>query len=420
MRSLDVGVIGAGTAGCAAAIFLARAGHRVTIYERVARPTAVGAGITIQPTGLHVLAALGLHEAILGRGSRIERLACATRNGRSLVDLAYRRVDASSFGLGLHRGVLFEALFAAAEGAGARIAAGVSVAELRRVSRRWSMIDDAGHAHGSHELVVVADGARSRLRDRAGTHKQVTPYPWGALWAVVPDHRVALDPDDPNTRAIVQVADGNRRFLGLLPTGLGPLGTTPLVSIFWSIRASEVDAWRARGITAWKDEARALMPEAAPLLDEVHAEEEMLFAGYFDVVMNRWATRSVVYLGDAAHATSPQLGQGSNLALWDAMVLAAVLDTEPRDLACALDAYVRARRAHLAFYQFATRWLTPFFQGDASALGAMRDVAMPLVGRIPFFERTMTRVMMGTANGFLGASIDMPSRIPPQSVEIRP
>ena len=63
MRALDVGVIGGGTAGSAAAIFLARAGHRVTVYERVEKPTAVGAGITIQPTGLHVLCRLGVYSS---------------------------------------------------------------------------------------------------------------------------------------------------------------------------------------------------------------------------------------------------------------------------------------------------------------------------------------------------------------------
>ena len=61
MRWLDVGIIGGGTAGSAATLFLARAGHRVTVYERVASPGAVGAGITLQPTGLHVLCRLGLY-----------------------------------------------------------------------------------------------------------------------------------------------------------------------------------------------------------------------------------------------------------------------------------------------------------------------------------------------------------------------
>ena len=113
MRMLDIGVIGSGTAGGAAAVFLARAGHRVTVYERVPSPGAVGAGITLQPTGLHVLHRLGLHAHVVSRGARLERLLCESRARRPLVDLTYATVDEGLFGLGLHRGVLFDALFGA-------------------------------------------------------------------------------------------------------------------------------------------------------------------------------------------------------------------------------------------------------------------------------------------------------------------
>ncbi len=58
-RPLSVGVIGCGTAGSAAALFLARAGHAVTLYERVAVPGPAGAGIVLQPSGMAALAALG-------------------------------------------------------------------------------------------------------------------------------------------------------------------------------------------------------------------------------------------------------------------------------------------------------------------------------------------------------------------------
>ena len=144
-----------------------------------------------------------------------------------------------------------------------------------------------------------------------------------------------------------------------------------------------------------------------PVLEQIEDVEQVLFAAYHDVVMHRWATRNVVYLGDAAHATSPQLGQGCNLALWDAMVLADALAAEERELACALDRYSRARADHLAFYQLATRWLTPFFQGDAALLGALRDAAMPLLGRVGVTNRLMTRSMLGVVDGFAGRMLPL-------------
>jgi 2-polyprenyl-6-methoxyphenol hydroxylase-like FAD-dependent oxidoreductase len=116
--------------------------------------------------------------------------------------------------------------------------------------------------------------------------------------------------------------------------------------------------------------------------------------------MPRWHGGRLVFLGDAAHATSPQLGQGCNLALCDAAALADALATFPA-IEDALSAYTEARRAHLAFYQLATRALTPFFQSDAMVLGGLRDWLMPLATRLPFVRREMIRSMAGTKTGWL-------------------
>lgn len=397
MRALDVGIIGCGTAGSAAAVFLARAGHRVTVYERVASPSPVGAGITLQPTGLHVLSRLGLYSYVVARGARIERLLCETKKRKPIVELAYATVGDGLFGLGLHRGVLFEALFGASRAErNVTIKTGIEVVDLARAEKkgRWThLVDVTGERYGPHELVVVADGARSQLRDDSSASKRVTPYPWGALWFV------GRATEDSST--LHQIVDGNRTFLGLLPTG------QRLVSLFWSIRADRVKAWRERGLGAWKAEVLAIGEEAMPILDQIVDEKQLLFAAYHDVVMHRWHTRNVVYLGDAAHATSPQLGQGCNLALWDAMELHDALAEEKTDLARALAAYSRRREEHLAFYQTATRWLTPFFQGDAEVLGNLRDVAMPLMGKLAPFRRVMTLTMLGVLDGFFGRTLTL-------------
>lgn len=418
---LDVGIIGAGTAGSAAAILLARAGHRVTVYERVAVPGPVGAGITLQPTGLHVLCRLGLYPYVVARGARLRRLHCQTRSRRTLVDLSYSTIGDDLFGLGVHRGVLFEALWSALLREQVVVHTGVEIVDLARAEPRrdaqrarasW-FVDAKRERHGPHELVIVADGARSQLRDDTGTSKRIAPYPWGALWFVGKEWREKKDP----ARAVLhQVVDGNRSFVGLLPTGRGPgreATDDRLVSLFWSLRCDRFDEWRARGLDVWKDEARALAPETGPILDQIEVPEQVLFASYHDVVMDRWSTRNVVYLGDAAHATSPQLGQGANLALWDAMTLTEEIDREPHDLAMALERYTRVRAEHLAFYQFMTRSLTPFFQGDEPLLGTLRDVGMPIMSRLPIFNRIMTLTMLGVVDGFGGRMLGL--RLPKES-----
>ena len=101
-------------------------GSRLT-HESVANPRAIGAGITLQPTGQAALARLGLLDAVEARGARIDRLVCVRKGGKYLVDLPYSIIDPRLYGLGIHRGVLFEVLFAAASAAGAKITCGAKI-----------------------------------------------------------------------------------------------------------------------------------------------------------------------------------------------------------------------------------------------------------------------------------------------------
>jgi len=395
---VDIGIVGAGFSGLAASLCLARAGHRVTVYERAEAPGPVGAAIVLQPSGLAVLASLGLEDEVTAQSARLDRLHVTSARGKTLVDLHYATLDARWYGLGIGRGVLFSALWGATRAARIAVRTGVHVTSVRR-DREGVAVVSEGREVGRHELVVAADGARSRVAD-AVPGRVVGRYPWGALF------RVGHYPD---TTTLHQVGDGARRFMGVLPMGSGR------ASLFWSLRESRLETWRA-GFARWRDEALALGPWAAPLiepLDPIRGVDEVLFAPYFDVRMKRWHHDRVVAIGDAAHATSPQLGQGSNLALWDAYVLGeALTGVEAGGLERSLASYSARRKKHLAYYQRATRWLTPFFQSDSRVLGWMRDVGMPLIGWFGPTKRLMTASMAGVAAGFFGRREALPAPWP--------
>ena len=161
MRTYDIGIVGCGFAGAASAALLGRAGHRVTVYEEFHEPAAIGAGIVLQPTGMSVLAELGVLGRVLARGTRLDELHCVTPQKKTVVRLAYQRIAPGLFGLGLHRGALFQILHEAALAAGATLVRGLHVARVDETARRARVIDRAGQAVSEHDLVIVANGARS-------------------------------------------------------------------------------------------------------------------------------------------------------------------------------------------------------------------------------------------------------------------
>jgi len=111
--------------------------------------------------------------------------------------------------------------------------------------------------------------------------------------------------------------------------------------------------------------------------------------------MNLPAGRCLAVIGDAAHSTSPQLGQGANMALLDAAALAAALRRE-RAVDAALEAYARARRWHVRIFQALSLSLTPFYQSDSTVLPFIRDRLVATLTRVPPAPQFLAGMVAGT------------------------
>lgn len=378
MQPLSIGIAGAGPAGLATALLLSRDGHEVTLFDQFDRPRPLGSGLILQPTGLAVLAELGLAERILALGSRIDRLFGRVLPSRQVVlDVHYGRLGGARFGLAVHRAALFNVLYDAVKDAAIPIETERRVDRIERAGdRRPRLAGGAGWRSGPFDLVIDALGMRSPLwRDFGGGTRRELPY--GALWASLPWPSAGFD-----ARALEQRYHRASTMIGVLPIGRQVEGAAVETTFFWSLRLDRYAAWRQRGLGYWKDSVLVHWPETEPLLDQIVDAEQLTLARYGHQMLATPFGERLVAVGDSFHATSPQLGQGANMALLDAHALASALRVEA-DLGEALRTYATGRRAQMTFYQALSWGFTPFYQSDSRILPPLRDWIVAPGTRLP-------------------------------------
>jgi salicylate hydroxylase len=275
-------------------------------------------------------------------------------------------------GVSVHRGALFQLLYDAAIAAGAEIEAGREIVAAR--DGRLSFADGARSPR--FDLVIDALGMRSPLSEPPQAN-----LPFGALWASL-DWAGDFDP-----HALEQRYQAARKMVGVLPIGKLPAsaqaGGTPAVhkvAFFWSLKHEAREAWAKRDLDAWKEDVLALWPETAPLLEQIRAHEDLVFAAYAHRTLRAPLSQECVHVGDSWHCTSPQLGQGANMALLDAFALARALERQS-ELAVALGEYARTRLWHIRLYQAASWLFTPAYQSDSAVLAWLRDHAVAPLSR---------------------------------------
>ena len=388
MGALHIAIIGCGVAGQAAALFLARAGHKVTILERFLQPAPIGAGLLLQPSGLAVLRQLGLYDTAIEAGAEVRGIDGRTIAGRRVLDLHYKDLDPACRGLGIHRASLFDLLHQPLRREKINLICGAAIVKLEQRDGGVEPIDGAGRNHGRFDLAIVCDGAHSSLRQASALRHRAPLYPWGCLW------NAFHDPEGRFAGMLSQRFDSTRVMIGVLPVGRNPAAQSDnWVTLFWSLRQKEIAGWPPMTMAQWRETLLRYWPALEDLLPEAEAMPAMTSATYRDVMVRQWRQGRAIFIGDAAHGTSPQLGQGANLALLDAYYLSQALaegDVEP-----ALDRFAAMRRRQIAFYRLASRLLTPFYQSDLAVLGALRDLAFGPACRFGPSRRMMLSTLAG-------------------------
>lgn len=390
MRRREIAIAGCGVAGLASAILLRQRGMRVVVYDKLAAPAPLGSGLILQPVGLHVLDAMGVSARMRALGAPMTRLY--GKSGRHVVlDVRYDALGKDApCGLGVHRGALFQVLYDAALEAGVEIEAGHDV-----VAARDGRLVFANGESARFDLVIDALGMRSPL-----SRQPTQNLAFGALWASLKwpkEHEAPFDP-----AALEQRYELARKMVGVMPIGRLSGSDQQQAAFFWSLKHTERAAWRARPLDDWKAEVLRLWPDTAPLLAQIASHDDLVFAAYAHRTLREPVSRDCVHVGDSWHCTSPQLGQGANMALLDAFALAHALKRQS-NLDAALGEYARMRLWHIRLYQLASWAFTPAYQSDSAAFAWLRDQIVSPLSRLPPAPQILAALVAGQLGAPLGA-----------------
>ena len=169
LQKLNIGIVGGGIGGVAAAVALHRSGIAATVYERATEIREVGAGMMLWPNATRVLKELGLLETIAACSGLNEHFLVRASQGKILMDISLGRFEVPA--LCTRRSDLLGALLSALPPESVRLGQTFASFETGKNKIRIHM---AGGGAVEHDFLVGADGIRSRVRSQLlGVHEPI-------------------------------------------------------------------------------------------------------------------------------------------------------------------------------------------------------------------------------------------------------
>jgi 2-octaprenyl-6-methoxyphenol hydroxylase len=394
----DVVIVGAGMAGLSLAAALASVGIRVAVVDRAPRRDLTDLAFDGRTAAIaygcrRIFEGIGVWDAMAPHAEPILDIRVTDGDSPLFVHYDHREVGDEPLGHIVENRVIREALLARLDGLpSASLMLGVAVSAIERSETGARVLLEDGRAlRGA--LAVGADGRDSRLRTEAGIRLYRHAYGQTAIVCTAahaePHHGVA-----------------HERFLPGGPFAILPFLDDP---------EAPNPRHRHRSSIVWTERTEAAeLILALPRRDFVAELARRIgdFLGPVDVTGPVWryplglqhaarfVDRRLALIGDAAHVIHPLAGQGFNLGLRDAAVLAEELADASRlglDLGAseALERFERRRRLDVGTLTVVTDGLNRLFSNDLTPLRIARGLGLAAVNRTPPLRRLFMRHAMG-------------------------
>lgn len=304
-------------AGQALAYELQKRNVSTILLDRRRSPESTARGITFQPNGLEALEKIGIIDRIHDLGIPGKILEVKDWTGELLLEADYGLLDHPyNYFMTVNATEVESILAYSAENAGAQT---VWNARFEDIIFNNGIVEGAqctvnGEPVGMKTSIIVgADGPQSKVRGIIGSKTKVRKYPDSFL--------VGLVGPVPGLEGRGRQYQGPGHMLGMMPAG------REACYMFYSVGDRSFDQVKATGLGEFKSEIVQVAPEMVDAFAWVEAWTTM---GYFTpsyVRVDQWVGNGVALLGDSAHTFHPHAGQGVNLSLQDALVLAEVLES---------------------------------------------------------------------------------------------
>ena len=370
----SIGIIGGGIGGVAAALALRQVGIDAVVYERAPQLTEVGAGMMLWPNATRVLRGLGLLPEVMARSGSSDYFLVRASNGAVLMNIALGEFEVPA--ICMRRSDLLAALLSPLPPQSIRL--GHALSKLDQTTEAVNLTFDCGTVT-QHDAVIGADGIRSLVRSQLfGPSDPI--YRGYTVWRGVASYYGDAIPPGSNS----ETWGVGKRF-GILKIGPGR---------FTWYAAANVPPDHVDAAVGRKHELLAAFSGwHAPVADLIEAtdDNEIRKNGAYDVVpLRRWGEGRVSLLGDAAHACTPNLGQGGGMALEDAAVLAKCFSQES-SVEAALRRYENLRRQRTRHIQRRSRLMGKIGQWESRLFVTGRRVVTGLLPAM-IFEYNLRRV----------------------------
>ena len=386
-------IAGGALVGTALARALGRYSARVALISQESRPAPAGAAdfdarvYAISPANAGFLAQLGAWGAIpVARRTPVHAMRVYGDDGASLIEFDAYRTGCSELAWIVEDRQLQTALWSGLEnqdGLSLFSAASLRALDMTAAGAQVSLADGRKFAA---RLVVGADGARSLVRVQAGIPVEELAYGQSAVVAnfacTRPHRNVAFQ--------WFQGAQADGAVLALLPL------PGDHVSMVWSATDAQAARLLALDPAALAREVAAASHESVGELALVTPPRSFKLQR---LTAQRLVAARVALAGDAAHVIHPLAGQGANLGLQDARVLAEVLGTrepgrDPGDLRL-LRKYERARAEDILAMRGTVHGLFRLFDARGAGIARLRNAGLNLANHLPVLKNLLMRQAMG-------------------------